>query len=48
VCADEEKSKLHHKNVYGFDKPFTSTEEKRKDGNYEMNWCAALTSPSIL
>ena len=42
VRADDDKSRLHHKNVYGFDKPF-STEEKRQDGNYEMSWCAYLT-----
>ena len=36
--ADEDGSKLHHKNIYGLDKPF-SKEEKRKDGNYEMSWC---------
>ena len=35
--ADEDGSKLHHKNVYGIDKPF-GKEEKRKDGNYEMSW----------
>ena len=36
---DEDGSKLHHKNVYGIDKPF-GKEEKRKDGNYEMSWWA--------
>lgn len=43
--ADEDGSKLHHKNVYGIDKPF-SNEEKRKDGNYEMSWCGS--SPRVV
>ena len=43
--ADEDGSKLHHKNVYGIDKPF-GKEEKREDGNYEMSWCVA--APTLL